>query len=80
MLVHGTKHVDDVLDPKAAIDRLQRLDALLAGSNPSDLNVELALHIESILVHPNGTVVMRTNRLGVFEGAVEILAGDSRRR
>ena len=77
MLAHGTKHVDEVLDPKAAIDRLQRLDAVLAGSNPSDINVELSLHIESILVHPNGTVVMRTNHLGIFEGAAEILAGDS---
>jgi hypothetical protein len=77
MLTHGTKHVDTVLAPKAAIDRLQRLDEVLAGSNPSDINVELSLHIESILVHPDGTVVMRTNRLGIFEGASQILAGDS---
>lgn len=40
------------------------------------MNVELARHINSILVHPKGTVVMRTNRLGVFEGVSEILAGD----
>lgn len=76
MLAHGTKHVDEVLDPKVAIDRLHRLDDVLAGSNPSDINVELSLHIESILVHPDGTVVMRTNRLGVFEGVAQILAGD----
>ncbi|MFH1922068.1 MAG: recombinase zinc beta ribbon domain-containing protein, partial [Planctomycetota bacterium] len=76
MLASGKEHVEEVLDPKAAIDRLCRLDDVLAGTNPSDINVELSRHIESILVHPDGTVVMRTNRLGVFEGVAEILAGD----
>jgi DNA invertase Pin-like site-specific DNA recombinase len=76
LLAGKTKHVDTVLDLGAAIDRLQHLDDVLASGNPSDINVELSLHIESILVHPNGTVVMRTNRLGIFEGAAEILAGD----
>jgi hypothetical protein len=76
-LARGTNYVDDVLDPKAAIDRLQRLDQTLAGGNASDINVELSLHIDSILVHPNGTVVVRTDRLGIFEGAAEILAGNS---
>ncbi len=27
-------------------------------------------------MHPDGTVVMRTNRLGVFEGAAEVLSGN----
>ena len=76
MLVSGVEHVDRVLDPKTAVDGLRRLDEVLAGGNPSDINVELSLHIESILVHPDGTVVIRTNRLGVFEGVSEILAGD----
>ena len=72
----GTTHVDEVLAPKVAIDRLQRLDAVLANGNASDINVELSRHVESIMVYPDGTVVMRTNRLGIFEGAAEILAGD----
>jgi hypothetical protein len=76
MLASGKEHVEEVLDPKAAIDRLCRLDEVLTGANPSDINVELSRHIESILVHPDGTVTMRTNRLGVFEGVAEILAGD----
>lgn len=76
MLAHGTNHVDEILAPNVAIDRLQHLDDVLAGGNASDMNVELALHIESILVHPDGTVVMRTNRLGIFEGAAQILAGE----
>jgi len=68
-------HLDVVLDPKAAIDRLVRLHEVLANGSASDMNVELALHIESILVHPEGRVAMRTNRLGIFEGAAQIVAG-----
>jgi hypothetical protein len=76
LLANGKEHVNNILDPRAAIECLQRLSDILAGGSASDINIELALHIESILVHPNGTVVMRTNRLGLFEGAAEILAGE----
>ncbi len=68
--------VADILDPKKALDRLQQLARLLAEGNPSDVNVELSRHIVSILAYPDGSVVMKTNRLGVFEGASEILSGD----
>ena len=75
-LAGGTKHVDDVLDPKLVIDRLCHLEEVLAAGDPSEINVAFSRHIDSIQVHPEGTVTMRTNRLGLFEGFVEILAGD----
>ena len=74
MLSNVKRHVAEVLDVKQAIDRLCRLAEVLDMGSPSDINEELSRHIESICVHPNGTVVMRTNRLGLFEGASEILA------
>lgn len=77
MLANAKEHVSTVLDAKKAIERLRNLTKVLAAGNPSDLNEELAKHIESIVVHPDGTVVMRTSRLGLFEGASEILASGS---
>ncbi len=77
MLASGKEHVDEVLDPKAVIDRLCHLDDVLAGGNASDTNVDLSRHIESILVRPDGTVAMRTSRLGVFESVAEILASEN---
>ncbi len=76
MLAAGPECVDGALDVIAVIDRLRRLDEVLEGGNPSDINVELSRHIQSILVRPDRTVLMRTNRLGIFEGVAEILAGD----
>jgi hypothetical protein len=73
MLTSGKEHVAEVLDPKAVVDRLRRLDKVLAGGNPSDINVELSRHIDSILVHPDSNVIMRTNRLGIFEGCCPFL-------
>ena len=77
MLTSGAKHVDNVLDPQVAMGRLRRLDEVLAGSHASDINVELSKHIESILVQSDGTVAIRINRLGIFEGASEILADNT---
>jgi site-specific DNA recombinase len=77
LLENGKKHVTEILNVERAIERLRRLDEVLCTGNPSDINEELSRHIESILVHPDGRVVMRTNRLGIFEGASEILSGVS---
>ncbi len=75
MRANAIQHVSKVLDVNMVIDRLGYLAQVLAGGNASDMNEQLAKQIESLAVHPDGTVVMRTNRLGVFEGASEMLAG-----
>ncbi len=72
----GDEQIDESLDPQAAVDRLLRLDEVFVKGNPSDINVELSLHIESIQVSSEGIVAMRTNRLGIFEGVPQILAAD----
>jgi len=77
LLASGVKHVEEVLDPKAVIQRLRRLEKVLADGNASDINLELAMHIDAIFVHPDGKVVMRSNRLGIFEGVTELLAGNN---
>jgi DNA invertase Pin-like site-specific DNA recombinase len=75
LLENGKKHVAEVLDVQMAIDRLRRLDQVLSAGNPSDINEELSRHIESIVVEPSSRVIMRTSRLGIFEGAIGILGG-----
>lgn len=77
-LAGSRQHVEVLLDPTAAIERLKRLEEILAHGHASDINVELARHIESIQVSPDKTVVMRTHCLGVFEGVSQLLAGNSR--
>ena len=64
-----------LLDPAAALTRLQRLADVLAAGNVTLGNLELGRHVERIEVHPDGRVVMRTCKLGVFEGATALLAG-----
>ena len=77
MLANAKQYVSTVLDPSKAVDRLRRLAEVLVAGNPSDVNEQLAKHIESIVFRPDGTVVMRTSRLGLFEGVSELLAGDN---
>ena len=73
-LDHEVRRSDELLDVNAAIDRLRRLDTLLGQANPTALNVELARHVERISVQPDGSVIMRTHRLGLFEGLTATLA------
>ena len=76
MLLHGEEHTSRVLDVKQATDRLRRLHEVIAKGSPSDINEEFSRHIESIRVFPTGVVVMRTSRLGIFEGADHYLSCD----
>lgn len=72
-LDHENKRADDLLRGDAAIERLHHLHELLADSNPTAVNLELARHVEAIYVHPDGRVVIRAHRLGIFEGLTETL-------
>ena len=63
-----------LLDPAAVLDRLRRLDEVLAAGNPTFGNLELGRHIDRIDAFPDGSVVLRTSKLGIFEGAAALLA------
>jgi DNA invertase Pin-like site-specific DNA recombinase len=63
-----------LLDPQAVLDRLHRLDQVLATANPTAINAELSLHIDRVEAYPDGRVVMFTCKLGLFEGVEALLA------
>jgi non-ribosomal peptide synthetase component F len=63
-----------LLDPRAALERLGRLADVLVSGNVTLGNLELGRHIDRIDAFADGSVVMRTTKLGVFEGAAPLLA------
>jgi hypothetical protein len=71
--VHDARR-DQLVDPRQVLDRLRRLDEVLASGNVTMGNVELARHIDRIDVYPDKRVVMRTSKLGIFDGAAAELA------
>lgn len=73
LLTSASGKIEEMLDAAVVVERLQRLEAVLASGPASDINVELSRHIDAIVVSPDGSVVMRTNRLGIFNGIPQIL-------
>jgi uncharacterized protein (DUF433 family) len=63
-----------VVDAQQVVDRLNRLDAVLAEQNPSRTNLELSLHIDAIRCYQDGRVVVRTCKLGALAGSTDLLA------
>jgi site-specific DNA recombinase len=63
----------ELLDPQMVLGRLHRLAEVLGGNNPTAGNLELALHIDRIDCFSDGQILMRTCRLGAFEGGAELL-------
>ena len=68
------KQIQSVVDPEAVADRLNRLAEVLAGTNPSMGNIELAHHIDVINCYDDGRVVVRNCRLGAMADAVELFS------
>ena len=66
--------VDELVDPEAILDRIERLSDVLAKQNPTLGNLELSLHIDKIICSPDGIVTMRTCKLGALTEAVDLLA------
>ena len=66
-----------LLDHKQVLERMNRLAEVLASGNVTFGNLELGRHIDRIAAYPDGRVVMRTNKLGVFEGASVLLSRSS---
>jgi hypothetical protein len=69
--------LQELVDPRKVRDRLRRLDEVLASGNVGRGNLELSRHIDRIDVHADGRVVMKTSKLGIFEGAAGLLAQPS---
>ena len=53
------------LDSSTVLKKMERLSDILAGSNPSLVNIELSLHIDKILCKADGTVTVRFCKLGL---------------
>jgi hypothetical protein len=70
-------HVKRVINQETIIDRLKRLETVLAGSNVNVLNIELTKHIATIDCHEDGRVILKGTNLGVFDGAVELLTRET---
>lgn len=73
-LNRSAEQIEQVLDANVAIERLRRLDQVLGNGNVSAGNLELSLHIDRINVSADGQIVRRTSKLGIFEGAIQLLA------
>ena len=71
------QHIEETLDPKLMLEKLEQLSEILARYNPTLGNLELSRHIERIDCFPDGRVVLRGTVLGVFEGADQLLGRDA---
>lgn len=68
--------VRQLVDKKAILDRLDRLPEILASGNVTEGNAELSRHIDKIICHPDGSVVVRTCKLGALAGVLDLFAKD----
>lgn len=68
------EHVLEAVDPTQVIDRLDRLAEIMATSNPTMGNIELSLHIDRIDCFSDGSVAMRTCKLGSLADVAPLLA------
>ena len=71
------EHTAEILDPHQVIDRLNRLDEVLASANPTLGNLELSLHIDRIDCFMDGRVAMRTCKLGIMPDCIPLLVKDA---
>ena len=76
-LAGAEESVKQNLDPKRVIERLHKLTELMERSNPTELFLALAQHIERIEIFADRKVVMRTCRLGAFEGLEHVLSSST---
>jgi DNA invertase Pin-like site-specific DNA recombinase len=71
---HQQQQLDSLLDHDGVLASLSRLSTVLSGSNPTELNLELSLHIDRIDCFSDRHVEIRTCKLGALAGTVEALA------
>jgi DNA invertase Pin-like site-specific DNA recombinase len=68
------RRVSAVVDAQQVVDRLNRLADVLAAHNPSRTNMELSLHIDAIRCFQDGSVAIRTCKLGALAGSTDLFA------
>lgn len=66
------------IEPAEVIEALNRLDEVLANGNPTRGNLELSMHIDRITCFPDGTVTLRTCKLGSLPHVVESFSEEGR--
>ncbi len=74
-LVGGQERLSEMIDDQVALKSLARLANVMKLANPTALNIQLAHHIDTIEADRDRRIVIRTCRLGVFEGLEVLLAG-----
>ena len=57
---------NDLVSVPQVLDCLQRLRTVLSQGSATRMNIELAFHIDRIICHPDGHVVLQLCRLGVL--------------
>jgi DNA invertase Pin-like site-specific DNA recombinase len=67
----SAERFEDALDLSSVLDRLRRLDDLLAGRNVVESNRQLGWLIDAVVCYPDGRVQLRTHQLGLFRGVEE---------
>ena len=71
---HTATLVKSVAQPGDVLARLERLAEVLAQNDPTAGNLELNLHIDKIICYADGSVQMKTCKLGTMPAAVNLLA------
>ncbi len=69
-----TQSLESILDVRTVLENLQGLHDVLAHGDVTDGNAQLSLHIEGIYCDADRNVKMRTCKLGIFAGAIEMLS------
>ncbi len=63
----------NALDVEMVADQLEQLDQILLSENASAANVMLSQHIDGIYCDGEGTVTIRTCKLGALAGALDLM-------
>ena len=67
-------HNQRIVDATKVLERLSRLDDVLAQDNPTLGNLELSMVIDRVTCHSDGTVVLRMCKLGLLPDAIDVFA------
>src|SRR5690606_26212952 len=61
------------VDAETVAAAIEHLADILAGQNPSAANLLLSQHIDQIACGPDGSVMIRTCKLGALAGSLDLV-------